>query len=75
MTDPFALTYRASELVALLQGIIAQRGDLPIVLKDPDTGWRLEVGALYRDAKGDYPARVQLYGDYHARPRGAKGTS
>lgn len=70
----FDHTYRASELVALLQGFIAAHGDVPVVLKDPDTGWRMEVGCLYRDAKPTegYPARIQLYGDYHTRPRGAK---
>lgn len=74
MKPCFATTYRASELVALLNGLIAQHGDLPVVAKDRDTGWRLEIGVTFREARADegWPAHVVIRTEYHGRPEGAK---
>lgn len=36
-------TLLASELIAALQAGIAKRGDLPVWLDDPDTGWPLGI--------------------------------
>ena len=70
----FKTTYRASEVVALLQKIIAEHGDLPVVTKDPDTGWRMEIGIVHKPANlvESWPARIEILTDYHCRPDGAK---
>jgi len=74
--DTYKNTYRASEVVALLQKLIAEHGDLPVVAKDADTGWRLEIGITHKPAKpvAEYPERIEIRTDYHSRPEGAKSS-
>ncbi len=63
----------ASELINVLRDIIAEHGDLPVVTKDPDTGWRLEIGVVYRDSNNieGYPRRIEIRSSYHDRPKGS----
>jgi hypothetical protein len=45
----------ASTVVATLQALIAEHGDLPVWLTDPDTGWILDIDLEYTtcmDGKG-----------------------
>lgn len=72
--DCFLTTYRASEVIAKLSEFIAKHGDLPVVIKDTDTDWRLEIGLTYREArpKERWPDHVVIRSDYHGRPKGAK---
>ena len=37
-------TGKASQLIARLQALIAEHGDLPVYLDDPDTNWLMPIG-------------------------------
>lgn len=74
MDNAFNNTYRASELIVALQKLIAAHGDLPVVTKDPDTGWRMEIGVVHRPEKRieEWPERIEIRTSYYGRPDGAK---
>ena len=76
MDPAFNNTYRASELVKTLQELISRHGDLPVVAKDPDTGWRMEIGIVHKSVKPkeQYPEHLEIRTDYHSRPQGARST-
>ncbi len=67
-------TYRASELIALLNELVSKHGDLPVVAKDADTDWRLEIGLTYCEARAveEWPDHFVIRTEYHSRPEGAK---
>lgn len=66
-----AKTCTASQLVTRLQSLIAMHGDLPVYARDADTGWRLPIGLMFREAQpdDDRQARFEITTDYHERPR------
>lgn len=64
-------SYTVKQLADLLKHMGALYGDLPVVLKDPDTGERMAIGVVLREAKGDDPQRIEVRADYHGRPDGA----
>lgn len=62
-------TMLASELVAALQKAIAERGDLPVYLDDPDTCWPLpiEFDPAAKQLAGNYPDKapcMSIVSDY-----------
>lgn len=61
---------RASQLVARLQVLIAEHGDLPILARDADTQWRMPIGLIYRANDGNGPERLEIRTDYYGEPRG-----
>ena len=65
-------TCTASQLVARLQELIAQHGDLPVYARDADTRYRLPIGLEFRDEqpREGRPVRFEITTDYHDRPRG-----
>lgn len=64
-------TCTASQLVARLQALIAQHGDLPVYARDADTQWRLPIGLMFREEQPtqERPARFEITTEYHGRPR------
>lgn len=39
---------KASKVIAAIQALIDKHGDLPLVVRDPDTGYQLDVGVVHR---------------------------
>jgi hypothetical protein len=64
-------TCTASQLVARLQALIAEHGDLPVYARDADTHWRLPIGLMFRaeQPQEERPARFEITTDYNERPR------
>lgn len=64
-------TCTASQLVARLQALIAQHGDLMVYARDADTEWRLPIGLMFREAQEKFarPARFEITTDYYRLPR------
>lgn len=50
-------TMLASELIAALQVAVADRGDIPVYLRDPDTKWPLGItlDPIAKKLVEDYP--------------------
>ncbi len=70
-------TYKASELIIKIQDLINQHGDVPVIANDPDTGYRLEIGIVFRPENKveEYPDRFEIKSTYYGRPEGHKETS
>lgn len=64
-------TCSASQLIARLQNLIDQHGDLPVYARDADTKWRLPIGLMFRDAQPNdgRVARFEITTSYHYRPQ------
>jgi hypothetical protein len=60
----------ASQLIARLQSLVAEHGDLPILARDADTQWRMPIGLIYRAADANYGERLEIRTDYYGAPRG-----
>ena len=73
MNQDFTTTYRLSDLLQKLQEMLETHGDLPVVLADPDTGWRMEIGVTHDEADDieEWPERIEVNGAYSGRPSGA----
>jgi hypothetical protein len=66
-------TFLATELVARLQQLIREHGDLPVLVKDADTDWLLELGLFYAPADAEGAACFLVGSSYHGEPHGRKG--
>ncbi len=65
-------TGTAAQLIARLQELVREHGDLPVYADDPDTGWRLPIGVVHRPAseKEEWPERIEIKSEYDGRPKG-----
>jgi hypothetical protein len=66
-------TCTASRLVARLQELMAEHGDLLVYARDADTQWRLPIGLVFRAAQPDEdrPERFEICTEYNGEPRGS----
>ena len=59
---------KATEVIAAIQKMVAEHGDLPLALDDPDTGWIMQIGLIFNSV-----AQVEMIlitGDYCGNPDG-----
>lgn len=65
-------TCSALQLIAELQRLVSEHGDLPVFVRDADTSYRLPLGLMFREAQPleDRPKRFEICSEYFVRPRG-----
>jgi len=63
---------RASQVIKALQKLIDIHGDLPVCLDDPDSGYKLKIGVIYRKEKNieELPERLEILANYEDKPEG-----
>jgi len=63
---------RASQVIKALRKLIDIRGDLPVCLDDPDSGYKLRIGIIHRKQKTieELPERFEIRANYDDQPEG-----
>lgn len=63
---------RASDVVRRLLALISEYGDLPVCADDPDTGYRMPIGLIYKseNAQEGWPGRFEVKTEYYSTPDG-----
>lgn len=66
---------KASEVIEAIKSLIDKHGDLPICADDPDSGWRMRIGIVFKTANvaEEWPKRFEVKTDYIMDPKGLIG--